>query len=245
MVAKNAICWYSFYMRTSWNKGLTRGTHPSVLKISETMRRKKLDNFKGWRDEMKRLGKIKSEYSPLEKNGDLAELIGVILGDGHICVFPRTECLRIVSNSNNAGFLRRYSGLVYKVFRKKPSISKRKSSNAVDITIYEKRLSQRLDIPAGARGKIIIYVPRWIFKNNDFLIRYLRGLYEAEGSYSVHLETYTHKLLFSNCNNSLLTIVEMSLKKLGFHPHRSHNKIQVSRKQEVQELLNLLQFRRY
>src|SRR3990167_5677036 len=62
-------------------------------KISETMRAKGLDNFKEWRNEQKRLGNIKSEYPSLEQGGDLAELIGVVLGDGHIEAFPRTERL--------------------------------------------------------------------------------------------------------------------------------------------------------
>ncbi|AHB40802.1 hypothetical protein P147_WWE3C00001G0902 [candidate division WWE3 bacterium RAAC2_WWE3_1] len=29
-----------------WNKGFTKFTHPSVKKISETMKMKKIDNFK-------------------------------------------------------------------------------------------------------------------------------------------------------------------------------------------------------
>jgi hypothetical protein len=53
-------------------------------------------------------GKIISSYPTFVKNGDLAELIGVTLGDGHICVYPRTEELRIISNANNSGFIKRY-----------------------------------------------------------------------------------------------------------------------------------------
>ena len=50
-------------MPSSWNKGQTKYTNISVKKISDTMKHKKIDNFKLWRDKMKIEGKIKSKYS--------------------------------------------------------------------------------------------------------------------------------------------------------------------------------------
>ena len=50
-----------------WNKGETKETSQSVKKISETMRRRKIDNFAEWRRKMIKLGKIKNEYPKLEK----------------------------------------------------------------------------------------------------------------------------------------------------------------------------------
>src|SRR3989338_2657278 len=125
----------------SWSKGFTKENHTSIRKISETMKRKKIDNFKAWRDRMRKSGKIKSEYPELIKNGDLAELIGVVLGDGHIGTFPRSECLRITANSNNQGFVRRYARMIEKVFDKRPSVAKVRDSNAATITIYQKHIS--------------------------------------------------------------------------------------------------------
>lgn len=232
-------------MRRVWNKGFTKENHPSVLKISETMRTRKIDNFKVWREQMKNEGRIKSRYPTLKKDGDLAELMGVVLGDGYIGEFPRTEVLRIVSNANNSGFIHRYGRLVEKIFEKKPHIAKRKKSNAVDITMYEKNIGERLSIPTGARRDKKISVPRWISSNNEFVVRYLRGLYEAEGTLAFHEKTYTHKIIFTNRNRSLLRNVHGLVRKLGFHPHYSSYKIQVSRKQEVQDLKNLLRFRDY
>ncbi len=71
------------------------------------MKRKQLDNFKNWRDKMKRLGVIKSSYPVLSRNGDLAELIGIILGDGHIYKHDRCESLRIVGDAKKMGFVTR------------------------------------------------------------------------------------------------------------------------------------------
>ncbi len=232
-------------MRKSWNTGLTKESNTSVKKTSETMRARKLDNFKNWRDRMKSEGVIKSSYKPFARSKYLAELIGVVLGDGHISLFPRTECLRIVANSDNQGFIDRYTRIVTNIFGKKPHVARRKNAHAVNITIYEKSISQRLDIPTGARSKTRLPIPSWIHKNRGFALAYLRGLYEAEGSYSTHEKTGTYKFVFSNTNASLLHNVKMLLETLGFHPSVSSTRVQVSRRQEVQKLKNLLEFRRY
>ena len=195
---------------------------------------------------MRRQGKILRSYSTFSPSGDLAELIGVVLGDGHIAKFPRTEGLTISGNAHNTGFTRRYGGLVQKLFGKKPYVvrsGERKS--CMRIRIYQRDISKRLDIPAGNRSTCVINIPSWVRQRRPFLIRYLRGLYEAEGSFSVHRPTFTFKFLFSNRNPSLLNAVMEGLGVLGFHPHRSRDKVQLSRKDEVYRCMKLLRFRNY
>lgn len=230
-----------------WSKGYTKETHSSVAKISETFKRKKINNFAKWQEGMRKKGKWPASrtYPALKKSGNLAELIGVILGDGYLGKHPRTENLAIFSNSNNPGFIKRYSQLIKKVFNKEPSIYRRKDSNCTKIAIYQKDISRRLNILVGKRTNHNIRIPQWILKDKRHLIRYLRGLYEAEGSFCVHKPTYTYKFLFSNRNESLLRNVYRGLKILGFHPHKSKYKIQISRKKEVYKIKNLIKFRKY
>jgi len=231
----------------SWNKGLTKETSVSVRKTSDTMKKRKIDNFAKWRNEMKASGKIVSEYPLFEKNGDLAELIGVVLGDGHIRKFPRTEELSIFSNSNNPGFIKRYSDLVYKIFGKRPTLTKHGSTNCIRIRLYQKYIQKRLSVPYSPRGKLNIRIQGWIFRDKDYILRYLRGLYEAEGAHCVHIPTGTYKLFFANKNESMLQNVFRLMVKLGFHPHASRNNysVQISRKAEVCRAIELLQFRKY
>src|SRR3989344_3887129 len=230
----------------SWNKGFTKETNSSVLKISETFKRKKLDNFKKWRDRMKKLGKIRSHYPQFKKNGDLAELLGVVLGDGHIESFPRSESLTISCNAKNKGFIERYKKLMREFFEKNPHEGKiGPNKGCVRIRIYQKNISKRMGLPAGSKRKIDFQTPNWILNSKEYLKRYLRGLYEAEGSFCVHKPTYTYKFLFSNRNKSLLKNVYKGLKILGFHPHKSKYKIQVSKKEEVYKIKKLLKFRNY
>lgn len=209
------------------------------------MRLRKIDNFANWRKEAVKAGLYKINFPPLPQSGDTAELIGVVLGDGHIEKFPRTERLLIFSNSANQGFVKRYSNLVEKLFDKKTYVYKQTGQNCTRISLYEKNISRRLGIPTGSRKDISIIVPPWILKNREFIVRYLRGLYEAEGSASIHTPTYTYKFSFANTNQDLLKIVHMMMSDLGFHPSIDKLRVQVSRREEYFRAIEKLEFRKY
>lgn len=232
-------------MPSNWSKGFTKHTHPSILKISETMKRKKLDNFATWREAARLRGLIPSSYPDFKRDGDLSELMGVVYGDGNISKFPRTERLIIAANSNAKGFIKRYANLVEKTFTKKPTLMKVCNSNCVRISVYQNQISKRLGIPSGNRSNIKVILPSWIKDNPEILKRFLRGLFEAEGSFCIHKPTSTYKLLFSNRNYSLLKLVFDGLITLGFHANLSGYKVQISRKEEVYRSMRELQFRKY
>lgn len=229
----------------SWNRGLNKYTSESVLKISRTFKEKHIDNFKNWREKMRKLGKIPSGYPEFPRNEQLAELIGVVLGDGNLSRFPRTERIIIVGNSNNQGFTNRYSSILEKFFLKKPYVSKIRGANCIRISLYQKFISKRLGIPTGDRGKIVYKLPVWIKNNNVFLTSFLKGLFEAEGSLSIHLKTYTYNFQFSNLNKSLLSIVKEGLISLGYNPEIRNISIRLRKKHEVFSFKNLIKFRDY
>ena len=232
-------------MPSNWAKGFTKYSHPSVRKISQTMIERGIDNFAHWREAARKRGILKSTYQKLRKNTDLAELLGVVYGDGNIEKFPRTERLVIAANSKNTGFVRRYASLVERIFNKEPRLVESKIANCTRISIYEKYISKRLGIPSGNKSQLTVRVPSWIRRRREYLIAFLRGLYEAEGSLCVHRPTSTYKLLFSNKNKSLLNLVFDGLIMLGFHPHRGGYMVQLSRREEVYRCAETIGFRRY
>lgn len=239
--------WYKSLLRRPppWSKGYTKETHPSVAKISSTFKKRRIDNFAAWRAQAKAEGRIPSSYPPLEKNQELAFLIGMVLGDGHIQKFSRTESLNISLGTDKPDLWQFTERVVKNVFNKDPHVYKVKSSACMVIRLYQKKISARLGIPEGNRGKIKIVLPQWIWGKRGCLIACVRGLYEAEGSFCVHEPTYTYKMLFSNKNDSLLNFMYTALEELGFHPHRSPYKIQISRKQEAYALKEQISFRNY
>ena len=232
-------------MPKNWNKGQTKEINLSVRKISETMKRKKIDNFKKWREAQYKLGNIKKDFKNLKKSKQLAELIGVIWGDGNIEKFPRTERLVISGDYAKYSFIDRYSEMVEKVFTKKPKVMKSNQTNAVRISVYQNKISERLKIPSGRKFELKAILPKWIKENKTYLTYFLKGLYEADGSLSVHKKTYTYNFCFSNINQSLLDIVENSLIKFGFHPERRQNAVRLRRKLEVEKFAEMIKFRQY
>lgn len=229
----------------SWNKGFTKENHSSVMKISQTMRRKKIDNFSKWRNKMRKIGKIPYDYPTFLPSPHLAEYIGVVLGDGNISKFPRTERIIISSNSDNTGFIKHYAKLTKIIFNKKPTINLVNNENCIRISLYQKEISKRLNIPAGNRNNLNIKLPSWIYKNKKNLIKLLKGLFEAEGSLSIHLQTYTYNFQFSNKNKSLLKVVENGLKILGYHPEIRKTSIRLRKKIEVEKFKKMIKFRVY
>lgn len=228
-----------------WNKGKTKFTDISVRKISKTFKLKKIDNFSNWRKVAKDKGLIVSNYPNLQKDTNLAFIFGLVLGDGNLHQFPRTECLRITLGTDKPLLIEYTHKILISIFNKNPSLIKRSDSNCADFRLYQKHLSKRLGIPTGSRAKLVLNLPKWIWKNKKFLTACLRGLFEAEGSFSIHLPTYTYNLSFSNNNITLLNEVEKALIYLGFHPERRYNAVRLRRKAEAYKFIELISFRKY
>lgn len=232
-------------MPKNWNKGQTKETNISVRKISETMKRKNIDNFYKWREIQYKLGNIKRDFKDLKKSKQLAELIGVVWGDGNIEKFPRTERLVISGDNAKYSFIDRYSQMVEKIFDKKPTVMKSNQTNAVRISIYQNKISERLKVPTGSKFHLKIMLHKWIKQDKLYLTYFLKGLYEADGSLSHHKKTYTYNFCFSNVNQSLLDVVEDALIKFGFHPERRINSVRLRRKLEVEKFAEMIKFRQY
>lgn len=228
-----------------WNRGKTKLTDASVKKISETFKSKNINNFAKWRARAKMTGIIPDSTKKLKRSNELCFLIGLSLGDGNISKFPRVECLRLTLGTDKP-LLASYAVIVIElVLKKTPSIIKRANSNCFNVTIYQKNLGKRLGIPLGARGKLEIYLPTWVWNKKSYLVSILKGLFEAEASYCVHEKTYTYNFEFSNRNISLLNEVEKGLRILGFNPERRATAVRLRKKEEAAEFKKLINFRVY
>lgn len=228
-----------------WSKGKNKFTNLSVKKISDTFKRNKIDNFAHWRANARKDGLIPSSYPSFKKDENLAFLFGLVLGDGHIEKFPRTERLLIALGTDKPGLVSFTTSVMEKVFSKKPVVMKPSYANVARVTFYQKFISKRLNIPSGSRGKLEIKFPAWIKSNRKYLLACLRGLFEAEGFLSIHLPTYTYNFGFSNKNQSLLKFVRESLTSIGLHPEVRSNAIRLRKKEEVKYFENLINFRKY
>lgn len=230
---------------TPWNKGKNKNNDLSVKKISDTLKIKKIDNFRIWRENAKKLGIIPNSKRLLDQNEELAFLTGLILGDGHLAKASRTEVLRITLGTDKPDLWKYVAEIINKVFNKKPNIRKRKHSEAIDITIYQNNLAKRLFIPLGPKRQYKLKLPQWIWDNNNFLISAIKGLFEAEGSFSIHLRTCTYNFAFRNFNSSLLLEVKKALILLGYHPEERKTAIRLRKRDEALSFEQLIKFRKY
>lgn len=222
-----------------WNKGKTKYTHPSLMKLSKRLTKQKRWNFSKWQEE----NRIRLES--LEKNCDLAELIGIILGDGNLSKYSRTEGLRVVCHSEKKKYMKHIAGLVEKVFKQRPKILKRKKEQATDIVFYKCGLSEALKLPCGNKINNGVSIPFWIKRDENYSISCLKGLFETDGTFCEDKENYTCVIEFKNSCKNLLQDVYEILKKMNYNPQLSRKYVRLARKKEVKEFRRIIDFRNY
>lgn len=186
-----------------------------------------------------------NRYPQLIKDESLAELIGIILGDGNLYRHPRTENLRITVNSKDKYYIHHIVNLVENVFKKKPSVVKRKGKQAVSINLYQKFISERLRIPVGDKIRNNVGIPLWIAYKKKHLVRCLKGLFETDGCFQKDPANYAQYIEFKNNCVKLRKDVHSALVNFGLNPQFGSNYIRLAKKQEVHRFKELIDFRNY
>ena len=184
-------------------------------------------------------------YPSLKKDNNLAELIGIILGDGNLYRHDRTENLRIICNSRDKIYIKHIANLIHKIFYKKPSIIRRKKENAIVISLYQCKISERLGLPTGDKIKNNIGIPRWVLYDTNYVIKCLKGLFETDGCFQEDKDNYTQYIEFKNNCSKLRENVYDILKRLNFEPQFGYNYIRLAKKNEVYRFKELIDFRNY
>lgn len=146
----------------------------------------------------------------LGENEDLAELTTIILGDGNIYRDESKKyMLRISSNKTEEKDYREYTKeLIEKLFNYTPKSYPRKGKNAVDLTVYNKKIVNDLiamGLEPGNKVHNQVKVPDWIKNNDKFKVSGLRGLFDTDGSV---YQRNTQKTFGLNFKNGSLPLVE-------------------------------------
>ena len=125
------------------------------------------------------------------KDEKLAELVGIILGDGNIhhCITDKTNSyvLRIVGDSNkDKEYLINYvKPLVDSLFDVESKVYKHNKFNALYINVCSRLIVEFLcsiGMKAGNKIKNKLTIPDWIKSNSDLLKACIRGLMDTDGS---------------------------------------------------------------
>jgi hypothetical protein len=119
----------------------------------------------------------------------LAEFIGILLGDGSLCIKNvNSKChsrLKITLDSNNdKEYINYVSNLIEVVFGIKPSIKKRPTENAVDIFVFNKEvityLIDEVGLQLSPKWNRAIVPNAFLKDDTDFLV--IRGYFDTDGA---------------------------------------------------------------
>jgi len=119
-------------------------------------------------------------------NEEIAELVGIMLGDGGIRLAKRGSFLAVFGHSENDKeyLLNFVSKLLEKIFCIKPSVHYHCSLKEIRLQITRKNViekAQKLGLIPGDKVRNNVGIPKWIFSNKEFLRACVRGLIDTDG----------------------------------------------------------------
>lgn len=172
--------------------------------------------------------------APKIYSSELAELVGILLGDGHIGKEQWSIALNATADKLYSAYVMH---LIKDLFLLSPSILHRKKINV--FVIYgggKKNIEyfQKIGLHIGNKIKLQVGVPDWILFHPQYRKACLRGLIDTDGGifihkYVVHKKLYSYtKLCFSNRSIPLINFVYDTLAMLKLQP-RLHMKSQTKR----------------
>ena len=124
---------------------------------------------------------IAKQFPMPKLSSDLAEFIGIILGDGGLTRYQ----LKITLNSKEEKEYRIFvSNLIFKLFYVHPKIYQRKNEKTCNISLAGIKLIEILDklgVEYGSKVNRQAQVPRWVKNNSNYAQACLRGLMDTDG----------------------------------------------------------------
>nr|MBI4157094.1 hypothetical protein [Candidatus Woesearchaeota archaeon] len=142
----------------------------------------------------------------MELNKDFAELIGILLGDGSINIYPSNKYstyyrVKVSFNSNEEAYVGYVSDLMFKTLNEKPKRYDRKNEDTSELLIFKKSVANKL-LSIGLKKS-----PKWNravipekFMKKRLGKYVLRGYFDTDGS-----------VVLANNNGTLYPRLEMKI----------------------------------
>jgi len=177
---------------------------------------------------------IRKDIKYPQRSAQLAELIGIILGDGGL---PGSHQLTITfNNKTDYEYAEYICDILKRLFSVDYYIRKRKDSNGADIVVSSSNLIDFLlkqGLVKGNKVKNQVDIPLWIHEKLEYQIACLRGLMDTDGG--LYLHTYNSngriykylKLCLTNRSRPLLHFVLNVLKKLNCKAYLNGNHVSI------------------
>ncbi|MFC1690804.1 LAGLIDADG family homing endonuclease [Nanoarchaeota archaeon] len=182
----------------------------------------KLCNISRLRKSYNNYVEIRNKVETIKKpslNEHLAELIGILAGDGHISKYNYEIVVSGHLMADKDYILGRVSLLFRNLFNVNVKIKKYKPNNNLRCVINSKELSEfltgRYKLPLGKKMRKL-HIPKKIKLNKKFLQSYLRGLFDTDGS--IYLRRNESVVSIISRDKAFLEEVRKGFENLGFRP---------------------------
>ena len=154
--------------------------------------------------------KIPNFYSPA-----LAEFFGIMLGDGKLSYYQ----VIVTLGTKELKYSEYVVDLIQNLFGARPKIGIRKNGYK-DVYLGSIVLTSWLKNEGLVYNKVLSQVgaPKWIFNNSIFLEKFLKGLFDTDGS--IYKLKFGVQISFKNKSMPLLKSIERALKILGYRPSK-------------------------
>ncbi|HUV72427.1 MAG TPA: hypothetical protein VMW25_05470 [Clostridia bacterium] len=180
-----------------------------------------------------------------KKSTELAEFVGIMLGDGGITKRQITVTLDDVRDREYVLYVK---GLMKKLFKIEPRISKRKNESSATLKISRTNLvifCKSIGLLVGNKIKQNLDIPDWVKEKKEYLIPCVRGLMDTDGCiflecHSVKEKKYCYpRLSLVTASPSLRFSVYETLEKLGFSPKiRNNRSVQIEKSEKIKKYFN-------
>jgi len=155
-------------------------------------------------------------------NKSLAELIGIIIGDGCVCKYKNQYLVEIVGHPlDDLKYFVYIQNKISELLNKKVNYKQR--GRGLRLRIYSKNfvsfLINRLGFPYGKGKSLIVQIPRKIISNKDLAISCLRGIVDTDGSFFFCKKSHTLRypvIEVGTCSENLAFQISSLLEKNGF-----------------------------
>lgn len=177
----------------------------------------------------------------INRNENLAELTGIILGDGSFYLGKTTTELDIAFNSiTEKEYANFVESLILSIIKTKVYRIQQKTKNCLHLRVGRKAdvlsLLSNSIIKSGNKIENQVTIPNWIWQNYSFLRACVRGLFDTDGSL-YRLKPHwpnLYQLSFKAYNKRLLNDARRALLTLGFNPSKTFdNRIVLTRQEEI------------
>ncbi|MFA5855939.1 MAG: LAGLIDADG family homing endonuclease [Candidatus Pacearchaeota archaeon] len=195
------------------------------------------------------------DFKEPKESLELAELIGIILGDGHVeklKIGSKIRCYSIVvtgDSRHDKKYLIKYvNNLFKKLFNENGRILYSKDKNSIYIKLHGKKIVDFIEskgVFGGNKKRNNQGIPKWILINDSYLKATLRGLIDTDGCiYYISKNNRNLRISFTSYIPNLMNDVRNSFLKLGFNPSEiiRCKDITISRKEDIKKYLKEIGF---